>query len=222
MYVDRFVPPDYSDPTIPRETRILVLETDTGEYYIIASLSTRKDTQLISIDPVTGTLHFTNRPNIDVFPTELDALHSITSGSFSCVKSQINAKALIGYVVPVPNQALLLVATKIRTSVHPLPTGDTVQTISDSLWVKIPLRSPVPPSKFELKSASELAELSLGEVHYYCETRDISRPFPSTFPVHSPDPEFVWNQWLSSPFHAIGLPQHCIVLLQVRKDISQS
>jgi hypothetical protein len=34
-------------------------------------------------------------------------------------------------------------------------------------------------------------------------------------PLQKPDDEFVWNGWFSMPFEDIGLPQHCVTLLQV-------
>ncbi|KAI3986712.1 hypothetical protein MKX01_014250, partial [Papaver californicum] len=39
-------------------------------------------------------------------------------------------------------------------------------------------------------------------------------PFPSRMSLMKPDEEFVWNLWFSAPFKDIGLPQHCVVLLQ--------
>ncbi|KAL2506192.1 putative phosphoinositide phosphatase SAC9 [Abeliophyllum distichum] len=33
-------------------------------------------------------------------------------------------------------------------------------------------------------------------------------------PLQNPDDEFVWNTWFSTPFKNIGLPQHCVILLQ--------
>ena len=55
----------------------------------------------------------------------------------------------------------------------------------------------------------------LNSAHYYCETADVSRPFPSTRRPSSASVEFVWNQWLMQPFHAAGLPGACPHLLQV-------
>ena len=44
---------------------------------------------------------------------------------------------------------------------------------------------------------------------------DMSRAFPSVHAVTDPDPEFVWNTWLSESTRALGLPAHCPTLLQV-------
>lgn len=59
-----------------------------------------------------------------------------------------------------------------------------------------------------------LQQHSISGSHYYCETADITRPFPSSCPSCDPDPEFVWNTWLSQPFKALGLITHCPALLQ--------
>ena len=54
--------------------------------------------------------------------------------------------------------------------------------------------------------------------HYYCETLDITRPFPSDRPASDPSWHFVWNEALSSPFRRVGLEGTftvCPALLQV-------
>jgi hypothetical protein len=52
--------------------------------------------------------------------------------------------------------------------------------------------------------------------HYFCETIDLTRPFPSYRPVTKPSWEFVWNKWLTASFRGIGLDFLCPALLQVR------
>eukprot|EP00897_Mesotaenium_endlicherianum_P008862 jgi/Mesen1/8003/ME000425S07204 len=196
-----------------RDTRILVVELEFGEFYIVASLARLSSTQVISIDPTTGALGYSGRPGIDVFRTEVEALLYVTAGSQHLVKSRVYAQAILGYA-PLGSVGLLLVATRLRQSIQYLPGGDTVYTVADSQWIKVPLRNPQPQPKAELKNAADLADILINDVHYFCDTRDISRPFPSPFPVDRPDAEFVWNEWLSAPFRAIGLGQHCVVLLQ--------
>jgi hypothetical protein len=56
--------------------------------------------------------------------------------------------------------------------------------------------------------------------HYYCETLDITRPFPSDRPVKDPSWAFVWNKALTSPFRRVvldGAFAVCPALLQVRE-----
>lgn len=51
-------------------------------------------------------------------------------------------------------------------------------------------------------------------LHYYCETLDVTHPFPSPFRVDQYDPEFCWNGFLAEPFAKIGMRDWCVVMLQ--------
>lgn len=57
---------------------------------------------------------------------------------------------------------------------------------------------------------------SLNNAHFFCESADVSRGFPSARPPGAPSWEFVWNRWLATPLRAAGLPGHCPHLLQAR------
>ncbi|XP_071736155.1 probable phosphoinositide phosphatase SAC9 [Rutidosis leptorrhynchoides] len=196
-----------------RATSVVVITLHTDEVYIVASLSSRNDTQVIYIDPTTGSLRHDRKLGYDVFNSQNEALNYITNGSRSACKSIVYARAILGYAA-LGSSALLLVATKLSASIPNLPGDGCVYTISESQWVKIALQNPQPQGKGELKNVQEFAELDIDGKHYFCETRDITRPFPSHFSVRNPDEEFVWNRWFSSPFRNIGLEQHCVVLLQ--------
>ena len=67
----------------------------------------------------------------------------------------------------------------------------------------------------ELERLEMMHKYVLSNAHFYCETVDISRPFPSSHAVGDPSWEFVWNRWLSAALRAVGLPTHCPHLLQV-------
>ena len=71
-------------------------------------------------------------------------------------------------------------------------------------------------SQVEQACVDMLPTFVLNSAHYYCETADVSRPFPSPCPPSQASREFVWNQWLMAPFQAVGLPDACPHLLQVR------
>jgi hypothetical protein len=58
--------------------------------------------------------------------------------------------------------------------------------------------------------------------HFFCETIDLSRPFPSDRPVTQPSWEFVWNRWLTASFRGIGLDFVCPPLLQVGQQAGGS
>lgn len=193
---------------------MVVVEFETGEFYIISTLSTGRDTQVIAVDPTTGALGFSGRRGIDVFQAEVDALQYLTCNSRWLPKSTLHGKAILGYAA-LGSLGLLLIATKLRMSIADLPGGDSVYTVAESKWVKIPLRNPQPSLKAEAKNATDLTDIVIDKVHFFCETRDITRPFPSPNAAQFPDEEFAWNSWLSLPFSSIGLRQHCVVLLQV-------
>ncbi|KAK9123358.1 hypothetical protein Sjap_012960 [Stephania japonica] len=184
----------------------------TSEVYVIASLSTRNDTQVIYVDPTTGGLSYKGKIGHDIFTGEDEALNYVTNGSRWLCKN-ICAKAILGYS-SLGSCGFLLVATKLSATIPNLPGGGCVYTVTESQWIKIPLQNPQPQGKGELKNIQELAELDIDGKHYFCETRDITRPFPSRKPLQESDEEFVWNGWFSRPFKEIGLPQHCVILLQ--------
>ncbi|TYI11992.1 hypothetical protein ES332_A09G245500v1 [Gossypium tomentosum] len=196
-----------------RSTSVVVVTLDTGEVYIIVTLSSRSDTQVIYVDPTTGVLRYHGKFGLDVFRSENEALDNITNGSPWQCRSKIHARAILGYAA-LGSYGLLLVAIKLVASIPYLPGGGCVFTVAESQWIKIPLHNPQPQDKGEIKNVQELTELDIDGKHYFCETRDISRPFPSRMSLLSPDDEFVWNGWLSMPFKNIGLTQHCVILLQ--------
>ncbi|XP_051142615.1 probable phosphoinositide phosphatase SAC9 isoform X2 [Andrographis paniculata] len=196
-----------------RDTSVVVVTLDSSEVYIVVSLSTRTDTQVIYIDPTTGALRYTAKQGYDVFKSQNEALDYITNGSKWLCKTVTQARAILGYAA-LGSFALLLVATKLSASIPNLPGGGCVYTVTESQWIKVSLQNPQPQSKTENKNIQELTELDIDGKHYFCETRDITRPFPSRLPVQNPDEEFVWNKWFSMPFKEIGLSLHCVILLQ--------
>jgi hypothetical protein len=191
----------------------VVVTLDSGEVYIIVSLSTRQDTQVIYVDPTSGALRYNGKPGDGIFKTQNEAIEYITDGSKWLCRSTVYARAILGYAA-LGSFALLLVATRLTSSISNLPGGGCVFTVTESQWVKIQLQNPQPQGKGEVKNVLELTEFDIDGKHYFCETRDLTRPFPSRMSVQNPDEEFVWNGWFSIPFKNIGLPQHCVILLQ--------
>lgn len=107
------------------------------------------------------------------------------------------AYALLGHIV-MGDEAYLMIATKIRESVT-LPGGHSVYSIVDSRAVRIPLwrsfveasatqtRAHAGPPPNRLLSVIVLSHYApellrsfpFESAHYYCETCDITQPFPS-------------------------------------------
>lgn len=204
-----------------RETSVIAVVLEAGEVYIVVSLSIRNDTQVIYVDPTTGLLCYTGKHGHDLFKSEEEALNYITDGSRLLCKSTTYARAILGYSV-LGSFGLLLVATRLSATVPTLPGGGCIYTVTESQWIRIQLQNPQPQGKGELKNIQDLAELDIDGKHYFCETRDITRPFPSCMTLQNPDDEFVWNGWILKPFKDIGLAQHCVILLQVQHPIALS
>ncbi|KAJ1396461.1 WW domain [Sesbania bispinosa] len=196
-----------------RDTSVVVVTLDSDEVFIIVSLCTRTDTQVVYVDPTTGALRYEAKHGFDLFKSQKEAYDFVTNGSRSGCKSRILGRAILGYAA-LGNFALLLIATRLTASIPNLPGGGCVFTVAESQWIKISLQNGQAQGKGEVKNVLELTELDIDGKHYFCETRDITRPFPSRMSVHQPDPEFVWNEWFSTPFVNIGLPNHCVTLLQ--------
>lgn len=196
-----------------RDTSVVVVTLESSEVYIIVSLSSRTDTQVIYVDPTTGSLRYNAKTGYDIFNSQNEALDYVTNGSKWLCKSITYARAVLGYA-SLGSYGLLLVATKLSVSIPNLPGGGCIYTVTETQWIKISLQNPQPLGKGETKNVQEVMELDIDGKHYFCESRDITRPFPSRMPLLNPDDEFVWNKWFSMPFKKIGLPEHCVVLLQ--------
>lgn len=67
----------------------------------------------------------------------------------------------------------------------------------------------------EVERIENLQRYTLNNAHYFCETADITRPFPSRVKVSDPSWEFVWNRWLAASVRELGLEDLCPHLLQV-------
>ena len=92
--------------------------------------------------------------------------------------------------------------------------GHTIYTIEEKQWIKIPLDYLHTLSKTDIKNIDLMIDFPIEGLHYYCETADITRPFPSPNIVNDYVGEFCWNDWLASPFTSVGLRSWCVVLLQ--------
>ncbi|PRP77728.1 SAC9 protein-like protein [Planoprotostelium fungivorum] len=177
-------------------------------------MRTRNDYQIFIITPECGSL-------------EEEEINNWMKQRGIQVKSTTVASALIGYVV-IGSAAHLLVATKVNPSVT-LFGGHIVYTIEEKQWIRIPLlyyrdilHAGTPGStsgsttspKIEQKNIDLMKDFPIEGLHYYCETMDITRRFPSAYQVNQYDPDFCWNDWLAQPFSKLGMRQWAVVLLQ--------
>ncbi|KAJ4456433.1 putative Synaptojanin; N-terminal [Paratrimastix pyriformis] len=157
-----------------RISRHVFVECTANCYFIVSSLCTRKDTQVISIEPTSGQLVYTAIPGVDLFPKEQDALAAI-SQRFGGVLHVLPFAAILGYVV-LGREAWLHIATKVdscfpqfpssfslvhRPIAHQadttlvLPPTHRVFTVTESRWLHIGLQSPLsPPPMGDFRSST--------------------------------------------------------------------
>eukprot|EP00798_Chlamydomonas_sp_ICE-L_P004470 gene4470-14628_t len=175
------------------------LLTQRSRFFIVVKSCLRSLVQVIQVDSVSGKLTFDFVNGKDVFPSE--------------------GQNVLGYVV-IGSTALILLADKLRVSCV-LPGYHEVKTVVASKWLKIPLQQPPemealnPLAREEAaRGIDKLTTFPIDGAHYFCETLDITRPFPSDQPTSSPCWEFVWNRWLSRAWRELGLDFICPALLQ--------
>mmetsp|Transcript_40321 Transcript_40321/g.114154 ORF Transcript_40321/g.114154 Transcript_40321/m.114154 type:complete len:819 (+) Transcript_40321:201-2657(+) len=212
--------PQFS-PAKKRDTAILVVRLlVSGDHYIVVSLSTRDETLLLRIDPVDGALRFEWKPGVTVFTSELKAIESLMP--FGELDVSVRASAFLGYAV-LNEVACLLLATRVRPAMT-MPGGHQILTVTESQWIKIPLQGGSMGrqlSREELRKVDSLLEFPLDGAHFFCETADATRPFPSEHSPSDPAWEWVWNRWLSSPLRALNLHDVCPNLQQGMAEARQ-
>ncbi|KAJ6249655.1 hypothetical protein M0813_17078 [Anaeramoeba flamelloides] len=194
-----------------RETTHLICHSVKQRFFIISSLCTRNDTQIIEIEQICGRLKYLGIQGHDLFKNEKEAINYLTEIGHK-VKNKMRVCGIIGYC-NIGRTGYLLVISKVRPSVL-LHGGNLINTITSCKWIRISLKGYSSPDQIQLKRLKLLREFPIEELHYYCETMDITRPYPSTSHVEDYSPEFCWNQWLAKPFELIGMRLWCVILLQ--------
>ncbi|PSC67092.1 putative phosphoinositide phosphatase SAC9 isoform X1, partial [Micractinium conductrix] len=119
-------------------------------------------------------------------PGQSEALDHLQGRGYEVVE---RGYALLGYAVAGPAAGVLL-ATRVRDKAL-LPGGHTVYAVTDSQWTSVPLQNEaadaaavaalagLPPPRRSAEFWRALQQFTLNNAHYYCETADISRPFPA-------------------------------------------
>eukprot|EP00958_Prasinococcus_capsulatus_P006767 scaffold630_cov399-Prasinococcus_capsulatus_cf.AAC.2 len=208
-------PGNAADPVCARHagpTHVVLVELDTGEFYLVASPANESCSRLVSVDRITGALIHDGIEDVDVFRTEADAMGFIAG--LGRVKSATEGHCVIGYRV-LAGMGVMCLVTKVRPSLQ-LPSGDQVYCVADTTWVKMQLIQPRPPlAKGEARNLNSLIDAPIDGLHFFCETYDLTRTYAQQVNrTMSEDMEFVFNQWLAQPLHALGLKSVCPFLLQ--------
>ena len=161
----------------------------------------------------TGALEHGRVPGLHVFPSEDSALAHLHARGLR--KHTERGCAILGCAT-FGDVALVLLARKVRTAVV-LPNGHEVLTVVDARWIRANLRDPAAVlSREERASVQSLTEIPIENLYFYCETYDVTRAFAHAREesLTDPDQEWVWNDALSAPLRALGIPGACPPLLQ--------
>lgn len=205
----------FFDPPIGRKTSIIVLKRRISEekedVRIVTSLSTLSSTEVFQIDPRSGSLQFGTPEH--TFTDEASAVESLYRQGYVEV---VRGGGLLGFVA---TESLAGVYVALHTLPKAtLPGGHSVQLVMEAQWIMCQLDKSV--SYDERMTLAEqdfwrlLQQNNVAGTHYFCETVDLSRPFPSGKDACDPDQEFVWNHFLSKDFRKLGMVSHCPCLLQ--------
>ncbi|GAX77587.1 hypothetical protein CEUSTIGMA_g5031.t1 [Chlamydomonas eustigma] len=197
----------------------VVLSSAKQIYHVIIKSCVRRNFVLVKVDPKRGALKFTFTKGKDIFETEAEAFDYLRQyGSYEVMAT---GKNILGHIV-IGNTALLLIAEKVRISAT-LPGNHVVKTVTVSKWFRIPLQvepevqnsaNAAMAKEEQARGIEKLVTFPLDGAHFFCETLDVTRPFPSSRAVNQPSWEFVWNRWLSTSWRSIGLEHVCPPLLQ--------
>ncbi|KAJ6247804.1 phosphoinositide phosphatase sac9-related [Anaeramoeba flamelloides] len=193
------------------KTTHLIVRTTNGALYIVSSLFHRNDTQIISVDPITGTLSYHGLQGIDLFQNERKALDFILQQNRT-IEEKIRAESLIGCTI-FGSTFFLIVVTSTNDSPN-LFGGHCIKTIEKVRWIKLDLSFKYPLDKETKKNIERFEETPIERLHFYSETLDLTRKFPSSSKVEDYRKEFCFNDYLSQPFKKLGLRCWCVVLLQ--------
>ena len=189
----------------PRSTSVVVLKRVNSleeELRVLISLSTTNETICLVVEA--GRLTSLSA----AFSDEATALTVITRQGFFEV---LRGTSLLGFASTLSVQHLerhrgeatsagVLVATKTATKIR-LPGGHAVQLVTEAQWVTASSKWVPEESDFWKMMKQE----DIAGSHYYCETLDLTRPFPSGKPPEDADLEWVWNHWLTKSFRRLDI-----------------
>eukprot|EP01060_Flectonema_neradi_P037821 TRINITY_DN7732_c0_g2_i2.p1 TRINITY_DN7732_c0_g2~~TRINITY_DN7732_c0_g2_i2.p1 ORF type:complete len:1740 (+),score=347.92 TRINITY_DN7732_c0_g2_i2:40-5259(+) len=179
-------------------------------YFIMSSMGTSRNTKLVTICPLTGTLVYEGIWGTDIFKSEGDARAYLTDKLGLRIINCAKGPALIG-VALCGSRLNICVVTKSEARLH-LPTGDPVYTIVDVKWVPVKLAYPT-QGQYQSIYSGLVTDFNICNLHYYTQPFvDVTHPFPSVERVS--DPNYIWNGMLQEPFKKIGLGSLVIDMIQ--------
>lgn len=201
-------------------TTVDALYHKSGYWYLVVSPSNDNITYIVTIDTANGNPLFTGIPYIDLHVDHSIAVQNlIDTGS----EVKVHGHGLIGMISAEKSITIGIIDQAELSGT--LPNGHIVKAIKHVEYIFIPLRG------CQLKN-SPIEEFQINNFHYFCDTYDLTRMFPSNErKIYNrlkiaenaqkpktvkdlPDRGFIWNNGWKKPFETLGIGHICIDLLQ--------
>lgn len=189
-------------------TQVHIFRPSTPFVHLVVTPFTETVTYVFTVDLFTGSLLFSSTPYVDIFKSHRQACSFIVSkyNKPSFRMQEWQGKGLIG--ITIDNQNLVIGLVEGARKCGSLPNGSVIKQITSTNFVTIPLKSGSGNSKTVVNN------FPIDKMHFFCETMDLTRPYPSDHFVNDYDESFCWNQRWRLPFARFGVEFVCIVLLQ--------
>lgn len=178
-------------------------QTKHGFVHLLIKPSSDPETYVVTVDSTTGNPMFVGIPMDDIFPDYGLAISYITEKFES--KLRLKGEGLIG-MAQADNQVFIAIIDKSETS-GVLPGGHTIKVVKHVTFYSINTSN-------NKQAKNPFEDFQLNDNHYFCETYDLTRLYPSKFKPYEPDESFCWNNGWTKPFKDMGIRNCCITLMQ--------
>ena len=163
---------------------------------------------LFQINSLNGSIIFDGIENTSIFNSKDDAINFIVN-NFSVIQSEaIVGQALVGVARYGPIFYILIV--KSSQPIARLLNKHTIFGVTSSEFYKIPLPFYRTLTTRENRRIERIMQFPIDEYHFWCETKDFSKPLYSD----ENNSSFYWNNYWTKPFQEIGQEDACIHLFQ--------
>lgn len=182
-----------------------VFSSPNGFWHLVISPH-NQNAYIISIDPETGTPFFSGLNNIDLFSNYQDATVYLQKKFLS--EFRYHGIALIG-LTKYENITIIALIDQIE-EVGTLPGGHSIKKVKHVNFINI--QHHITTTDNNIKTPFE--DFQINDNHFYCESFDLSRPFPSQHQPTEANADFLWNSSFIQPFSIIGIKNCCVHLME--------
>lgn len=185
------------------ETMVEVFKSKHGFCHVIVSLSKLNNTYVVAIEENNKAPLFIGVTHVDIFDNHISAKEYVMK-KFSS-RSVALGLGLVGYTC-VDKRGLICIVKSCKNVAK--FNGHDVNLIKEIEYIDVSSNVKEKTEKIRVE------KFELVDYHYYSETYDLTRPFPSKHSVDDPDTDFLWNNGWIEPFKVLGIDHLCIKLIQ--------